>query len=96
MKSPIAQWRNKEKYKYLGKRGKIVSFTKVNNPPKGFGKIPYYVGIVKFKNGQKKTGQLVLEGKKPKINSKVKGIIRRIGTPGKEEIINYGVKFKLI
>ena len=96
MLSPIAQWRNKEKYKYLGKIGKIVSFTKINNPPDGFGDFPYYAGIIKLTNGEKKIAQLVLESKVPKIGDRVKGVIRKIGIQDKEAIINYGVKFKLI
>ena len=96
MSSPIANWRNKEKYRYLGRTGRIISFTRVNNPPKGFGKLPYYIGIIEFNHSQRKSGQLVLEGKKPKIGVKVMGIIRRIGIPDKEGIINYGIKFKLI
>jgi len=95
MRSPISNWRDKEKYKYLGKTGKIVGFTKINNPPKGFGKVPYYVGIIEMRGGKKLTAQLVLEGKKPEIGGKARGIIRRIGIPDKEEIINYGVKFKI-
>ena len=97
MHSPIANWRQKKKeYRYLDKIGKIISFTKIYNPPEGFGKLPYYTALVGFRNGKKKSGQLVLEGKEPQIGSKVKGIIRRIGVPNQKEIINYGIKFKLI
>lgn len=97
MKSPIAIWRRKRKdYQFLGKTGKIVSFSKVFNPPEGFGKLPYYVAVVEFKAGKRKIGQLVLEGKEPKIGAKVGVVIRRIGQPGLEEVINYGIKFKLI
>ena len=96
MRSPISNWRNKERYQYLGKTGKIVSFTKINNPPKGFGRVPYYVAMVEFKNGKKKTGQLVLKGEELKIGAKVKAVIRIIETPDKEGIINYGVKFKVL
>ena len=52
--------------------------------------------MVEFKNGRKKTGQLVIEGEELKIGARVKAVIRIIGIPGKEEIVNYGVKFKLI
>ena len=95
--SPISYWREKKKeYQCLNKAGRVISFTKINNPPLGFGKIPYYSVLVKLNNGQKKTSQLVLNGKKPRIGAKVKAIIRISGTPGKKDIINYGIKFKLI
>lgn len=97
MTSPIVNWRNKkEEYQFLAKTGKIISFTKIFNPAMGFGKLPYFVAVVKLRNGQKKTGQLVLEGKKPKIGAPVKAIVRITNFPQPEEIINYGIKFKLV
>lgn len=97
MINPISYWREQQKeYQYLDKIGRIISFTKINNPPKGFGKRPYYAGIIEFKNQDSRTGQFVLEGKKPKIGGQVKGIIRIIGQSGKNGIINYGIKFKLV
>jgi uncharacterized OB-fold protein len=95
MKNPIRKWRTKAKYQHLGKTGKIVSFTKVNNPPAGFGNLPYYVGVIKIAKEQI-TSQLVVEGEKPAIGKQVKGILRIIGQAKNEEIINYGVKFKVI
>lgn len=80
----------------MEKKGKIVSFSKVFNPPEGFGKLPFYVAVVEFKTGKRKIGQLVLEGKEPKIGAKVRAVIRRIGRPGQEEIIDYGIKFKVV
>jgi len=96
MKNPIRKWRNKNKYQYLGKQGEIVSFTKVNNPPLNFGRLPYYIGIIKFPGGGQITGQLVLEGQEPAIGKKAEGVLRIIGQAKDEEIINYGVKFKLV
>jgi uncharacterized OB-fold protein len=97
MKSPISYWREKQKeYQYLDKKGKIISFTKIYHPPEGFGKGPYYTAVIEFGNRKKKTGQLVLEGKKPKIGTRVKGILRIIGQPDKTGIINYGIKFKIL
>lgn len=97
MTSPIIYWRSKEKrYQYLDKVGRIVSFTEIFKPPFGFGKTPYLVALIKFKNNQKQIGQLVLGNKKAKIGAKVKGIIRIIGQPSDRGIINYGIKFKLI
>lgn len=96
MRSVIAYWRNKKKYQFLGKIGRIVSFTKVSQPASGFGKIPYIVAIISFGKGRKQTAQLVIEGKRPEINGKVVGVIRRINVSDKQGIIKYGVKFKVI
>ncbi|HUV47145.1 MAG TPA: hypothetical protein VMW29_03355 [Candidatus Bathyarchaeia archaeon] len=97
MQSPIVYWRERKKeYRFLDRVGKLVSFTKIFNPPAGFEPWPYYSAIAEFRNGLKKTGQLVLEGKKPKIGGKVLGVIRRIGLQDKSGIINYGIKFKLL
>ena len=97
MNSPIISWReNKKNYQFLGKTGKVSSFTQILNPPEGFGKLPYWVAIVQLNHGKKLVAQLVLDGKKPKIGVRVKAVLRIIGQPEKEEIINYGVKFKLI
>lgn len=97
MINPISYWREKKQhYQYLGKIGKLISFTRINHPPKGFGRLPYYVGIVEFKNKQRKTGQLILEAKEIYLGAKVKGVIRIIGEPEPEAIINYGIKFKIL
>ena len=97
MKSPIAVWRSKRKdYQFLGEIGKIISLTRIFDPPEGFGKLPYFVAVVEFKKGRRRAGQLVLEGKEPKIGARVKGVIRRVGQPGPEEVVRYGVKFKVI
>jgi len=97
MTSPVAYWRNKkDAFLFLNKIGELVSFTKINNPPKNFGKHAYWVGIVDFGNGEKKTGQLIAEGKTPKIGAKVIGVVRKTRKANSEDVINYGVKFKIL
>ncbi len=97
MKNPILNWRQqKQKYQLLGKQGRIVSFTKITNPPQGFGLLPYHVAIVDFGKQGKQTGQLVLEGKIPVRGGRVRAVLRIIGRQDSKELINYGVKFKLI
>ena len=97
MINPITKWRDREKdCQYLNKIGRIISFTKVNNPPVGFGQLPYYVAIVKFSNSKKRVGQLVLNGQEPKVKDKVRGVLRRVGLPSTDGIINYGIKFQII
>ena len=97
MTGPVVYWRRKKTaFLFLNKIGKLVSFTKINNPPQGFGKHPYWVGIIEFEDGKRKAGQLVLEGKMPKVGEMVKGIARKIKKTDSQEVINYGVKFKLL
>ena len=97
MISPVVYWRNKKTaFLFLNKIGKLVSFTKINNPPQGFGKHPYWVGIIEFDDGVRKTGQLVLEGKMPQVGVSVKGVIRKTRKVEPQEVISYGVKFKLL
>jgi uncharacterized OB-fold protein len=97
MKNPIANWRSQEKnLKILEKKGRIISFSKIFNPPQGFGSLPYYVGLIDLGKFGKIAGQLVLNGKKLKKGAKVKAVLRIIGSQNKKELINYGIKFKLI
>ena len=97
MISPVVYWRNRKKsFLFLNKIGKLVSFTQIKNAPKGFGKHAYWVGIVEFGKGERKIGQLILEGKKPTIGRKIIGVVRKIKETNEQEVINYGVKFKLI
>ena len=96
--SPVKIWREAGKrLKFLEKKGKLAAFTRIFNPPKGFvEQKPYWVAIIEFNKGKKITGQLVVEDKKPKINQKVIGVLRRIRAADKKSIIEYGVKFKAI
>lgn len=97
-KSPVRIWREaKERYQFLGKKGRLISFTKIFNPPKEFVKQrPYWVGVVKFKNGKKTTAQLVVEGENPKVGRIVVGVMRRLQVADEKSVIEYGVKFKLL
>lgn len=98
MQSPIKIWRNQKKIRrFLGRIGRIVSFTKIFIPPSGFeGQAPYPIVLVDF-GGEKLVGQLVdFENEDLKINTKVKAILRRIRQPDKEGVIPYGIKFKPI
>lgn len=97
MSTPVRIWREaEERYQNLGKKGKIISFTKIFNPPKDFfNQRPYWAGIIEFTNGKKITTQLVVEDKKPEIGQTVVGVLRRIRVKNKKSIIEYGVKFKV-
>lgn len=97
MFSPLIYWRNKKEIrKFLGKKGRLLSFTKIINPLSGFGKRPYYVGLAFFPKLGKKTAALIINDKKPQIGSKVVAVLRLIGEQEKEEFLNYGLKFKVL
>ena len=95
MRSAAKIWRGKEKrLKNLGKTGKVVSWTKILESPEGFEDKPYYVVMVEVKD-KKAVGQMV-EGREPKVGDKVVGVLRRLGEAKRDEVIEYGVKWKKV
>lgn len=97
--NPILSWReSNQRYKYLGDTGTIISLTQIETPVAGFeSQTPYYVAIIKLTKDIQVTGQLVesIQGT-PVIGDCVIGVLRRIGQAKPEEIIEYGVKWKVI
>ncbi len=88
-------WRERdERLRYLGKAGKIISFTKILESPQGFEDQPYYVVMVEV-NDKRVVGQWV-SGKRPEMGMKVKGVLRKSGIAEKAAVIEYGVKWKKI
>ncbi len=98
MTTPIKNWRDKNKYQYLGKYGKIVCLTRIYNPTTGFSKsVPYDIGIIEFGNKKRVVGQIVNEkNEEIKIKERVVGIIRKGKEVASDEIIEYLVKFKTL
>jgi uncharacterized OB-fold protein len=97
MNSPVQVWRTaKELHKYLGKRGKIVVWTRIFVAPAGFEpELPYIVAIVEFADGTRKSLQVVdyaEEQLQPGQNVVI--TIRRIGRAAPDEVITYGLKVK--
>jgi uncharacterized OB-fold protein len=91
-------WRQaKKNYQYLGKKGKIISCTRVNNAPEDYSPwVPYWAGLVDIGKGQRVAVQMVLETQSLKVGDRVIGVLRRLKPPKKGEIIEYGVKYKVI
>lgn len=99
MISPVKIWRNQKKIKkLLGKKGEIVSWTKILVPPAGFeSQAPYVVVIVRLAPDRCYTAQLVnWEEKDLTTGREVRVVLRRTKEPGNEGVIPYGVKFKPI
>lgn len=92
MNSAIKIWREKkDRYQDLDEVGEVVSWTKINSPPEGFGDKPYGVVMVEL-DKKMVVGQLI--DSEVKIGDKVRGVLRRLGVVKKDEVIEYGVKWK--
>ena len=97
MISPVKIWRRQKEIRMiLGKKGRILTWTKIYAPGSDFKKYaPYPVVLVKLENKEKAYGQLVdYEEKDLKIGKKVVSVLRKVREPSTEGIIAYGIKFK--
>jgi uncharacterized OB-fold protein len=76
--------------------GKILSFTKVNNPPKKFKTFsPYLIGLIELREGVKIIAQITdTQLSDLKIGMPVKTVFRKLCDGGQKGVIAYGVKFK--
>lgn len=99
MKSSPKIWRNNKNIsKFLSMKGEILSWTVVNSPPAGFSKnISYTIVLIQLENGLKITLELVDLGNKTiNFGDKVALVVRKIGNSETDEVIEYGIKAKLI
>jgi len=99
MTSPVKLWRNKENtQKLLGKRGVILTWSIVRTPPEGFeAGAPYAVAIVEFEDASKMVAEVVSGPLDAiSIGKQVVAVIRKIGEPEKADVIQYGIKVKLV
>lgn len=97
MHSPVKNWRETKKiHKYLGKTGKVITWTKVFVAPSGFEhEAPYISAIIEFKDGKRMAAQIVDCTEEQIIEGmEVVTVVRKIGKPASDEIINYGIKVK--
>jgi uncharacterized OB-fold protein len=97
--SPVRLWRKQtDDKKLLGKTGTILSWTEISvAPPKFASGTPYTVVLVELASGERTYGQLVEFQKSDRvIGACVKAVYRKYGSVEKEELIEYGIKFKPI
>lgn len=97
MKSPVTLWRKQKKdVRIVGQEGIIITWTRiVVSPPKFQAFTPYIVVLVELASKEKVYGQLVdFEDADLVINRKVKATLRKSGSVGPYDVIEYGVKFK--
>ena len=73
----------------LPRKGKLVTFTFLHNPPADFMVVKLPLGIVELENGIRITGQLKIP--KPKIGMAVQGEVEVVRESGDSK--NYGMVF---
>lgn len=99
MISPVKIWRRQKIIReILGKEGRIISWTKIFISSASFKRqAPYFVILVELEDKKRVVGQLVdFDKEKLDFGLKVKAILRRVRETKEEDIIPYGVKFRLI
>ncbi len=97
MISPVKIWRRQKDIRaILGKRGVVLSWTRVHVPGSDFKVFaPYFVVLVELEDGNKVFGQVVDSMENNiQIGNKVIATLRKVRQPTDEGIIAYGVKFK--
>ncbi len=92
---PICHSRNLRDVK-LPERGKVLTFTVIRVPPRGYEKYaPYVIAIVELIDGTRVLAQLTdIEPEEVNIGIEVEAVLRKICENGEEGIIQYGIKFR--
>jgi len=77
-------------------RGRLYSFTRVAQPPRGFATVaPYAVGMVRLEEGPLVTAQLAdVEGLDLEVDMEVEMCTRKIRDASENGFIVYGYKFR--
>ncbi|NHJ48037.1 MAG: Zn-ribbon domain-containing OB-fold protein [Asgard group archaeon] len=80
----------------LSGNGKVVTFSWVYTPPKGFrSSIPYCLAIIELEEGPRLTSQVVaVEEGQVSIDMPIEFAFRKISSEGEEGVITYGFKFR--
>jgi uncharacterized OB-fold protein len=88
---------NNEFQKYqVAHTGKILTWTVIRNPPKGYEKYqPYIVGLIELDDGIRILSQIVdISPEDIYKNLKVEAVFRRVTEDGQTGILQYGYKFR--
>lgn len=92
----VRTWRKSKKDRILlGNTGTIISWTEVFvAPPQFESQTPYTIVLVQLESGEQVYGELVdFEKSQAVIGQRVRTVLRKVGTVGREEVVKYGVKF---
>lgn len=99
MISPVKIWRRQGDIRStLGKRGVIITWTKILVAGTDFKSFaPYYVAVAQLENGQRISAPLVnINDNEIKIGAKVKATLRKVRQTTQDDVIAYGIKFRLL
>lgn len=100
MTSPVKIWRRQKTIRdLLGKKGVIVSWTKIFTPPPQFKHIaPYVIVLVRLADGQNISAQLVdiLDDSHIQEERSVVVTLRKLRETVNDEVIPYTIACKLI
>ena len=80
----------------LAKKGKVMTWTVINNAPIGFEKYtPYMVSMIELEDGLRIISQLVdIDPEEVSAGLKVEACFRKVKEDGKTGILQYGYKFR--
>lgn len=80
----------------LPKRGKVITYTVIRNPPKGFeGQEPYVIAVVELEGGARVLTQLTdVKPEEVKVGMEVEMVFRKYREQSSSGIIEYGAKFR--
>jgi len=77
--------------------GTITTHTVIRTPPEGFESLaPYVIAMIKLDEGPLISGLVVDTPEKIATGKKVTAVFRKISEDGKDGIIHYGLKWKLV
>lgn len=98
MNSAIENFRESKKlYNLIGLMGTIISLTRINSSSESFIKPnQFFVALAKMENNINLMLPLISNSENPKIKDKVTIVLRRVKSPTKSEIVEYGLKFRKI
>ncbi|RLF03845.1 MAG: transcriptional regulator [Thermoprotei archaeon] len=82
----------------LPKRGKIITYTVVRSPPRGFEYlVPYVIAIVELEDGTRVLTQITdVNPEEVKTGMQVEAVFRKLKEQSRSGIIEYGIKFRPI
>lgn len=83
----------KERYEFLGKEGRVVSFTSIAVAPDNLkSRTPYIIAVIDFGKKRATLPLTDVEVKDVELGMKVKGVMRRMQEPDTDGLILYGTK----
>lgn len=98
MISPVKIWRRQKKIrKLLGKKGRIISWTKIYVAGLDFKRLaPYYLALVELEDKKRIIAQIAdAQEETNYFNKEVEVVLRRIREVKEDDVIPYGIKVKI-